>query len=113
MRIDGSGAERRRHERTEVALETDIRYEGLDCTGLMADVSRSGALVRATEEADPILSLLQPGDWVELSITLEQPEPVSIPARVVRKQTTGVGFEFLYAEPRLSSSQLDLPTVSC
>lgn len=106
MIVDAAGADRRRTNRTTVCLETDIRFEGLDCTGFTADVSVSGAFVRANDDADPLLALLNPGDWVELRVELQQAEPLAIPAKVVRKLGTGVGFEFMYLEPRLQSDRI-------
>ena len=106
MIVESSGTDRRRANRTAVRLETDIRFEGLDCTGFTADVSISGAFVRASDSADPLLSILNPGDWVELRVELQQAEPLAIPAKVVRKHGNGVGFEFMYLEPRLQSDQI-------
>lgn len=100
------GHERRMFNRTSVTLETDIRFGGLDCTGFTADVSALGAFVRATDEADPLLSLLQPGDDVELRVSMPLEKRLAIPARVVRKQPTGVGLEFQEQENRLDSSQI-------
>jgi hypothetical protein len=93
-------------QRTAVTLETDIRFGGLDCTGFTADVSVEGAFVRATDEADPLLSLLEPGDCVELRVTMPLEQRLVIPARVVRKQNAGVGLEFQQQEPRFNASQI-------
>ena len=95
-------AEKRRDRRFAVRLPVDIRYEGLDCTGFTADVSVRGAFVRAGVEADPLLSVLQPGDWVTLSVALSGDEPIDIPARVVHSRDRGAGFEFMNLEPRLA-----------
>jgi len=100
------GHERRMFHRTAVTLETDIRFGGLDCTGFTADVSAQGAFVRASDEADPLLSLLQPGDNVELRVTMPLEEQLAIPARVVRKQDTGVGLKFQQPDDRFDSSQI-------
>ena len=101
-----SGSERRTFPRTAVTLETDIRFGGLDCTGFTADVSAVGAFVRATDEADPLLSLLQPGDSVELHVAMPTEPRLAIPARVVRKQSTGVGLKFSDPESRFDASQI-------
>ncbi len=101
-----SGRERRRLARTAVTLETDIRFGGLDSTGFTADVSALGAFVRAIDESDPLLSLLQPGDDVELHVSMPLANRLAIPARVVRKQPTGVGLKFDRAEPRFDASQI-------
>ena len=109
--LQSPASNRRRFERTAATIVTDIRYEGLDCTGFTADVSASGAFVRAGEDADPVLSLLCPGDCVELRLPLETPHPLRIQARVVHKTSWGVGFEFFQKEPRLDSCAL-LATLS-
>ena len=103
---DQAGSERRMFNRTAVTLEIDIRFGGLDCTGFTADVSSMGAFVRPTDEADPLLALLEPGDRVELCVNMPLDERLAIPAQVVRKQPTGVGLKFLHAEPRFDSSEI-------
>jgi len=82
-----------------VTLPADLRYEGLDCTGFTADVSRTGAFVRAGDEADPLLAVIQPGDLVQLHLSPQGGEALIIPARVVHKQGAGVGIAFHRAEP--------------
>jgi len=101
-----SGRERRQFNRASVTLETDIRFGGLDSTGFTADVSSLGAFVRPTDESDPLLSLLQPGDDVELRVSMPQEHQLAIPARVVRKLPTGVGLKFAHAEPRFDASEI-------
>ncbi len=103
--------DRRTFNRTAVTLAADIRFGGLDCTGFTADVSAVGAFVRATDEADPLLALLQPGDDVELRMGNAVNRSLAIPARVVRKQTSGIGLQFDKQEPRFESSQI-LTTLS-
>ncbi len=103
---DQSGRERRRFHRSSVTLETDIRFGGLDSTGFTADVSSLGAFVRPTDEADPLLSLLQPGDDVELRVSMPLERQLAIPARVVRKLPTGVGLKFAHAEPRFDAAEI-------
>jgi hypothetical protein len=103
---DPSGKDRRRFNRTSVTLETDIRFGGLDSTGFTADVSSLGAFVRPTEESDPLLSLLQPGDDVELRVSMPLERQLAIPARVVRKHPTGVGLKFARAEPRFDAAEI-------
>jgi len=98
--------ERRDFNRTAVTLETDIRYGGLDCTGFTADVSAVGAFIRASDEADPLLSLLQPGDSVELHVAMPTAQRVAILARVVRKQSTGVGLKFHQHESRFDTAEI-------
>jgi PilZ domain len=102
----GAGSERRRLDRTAVTLETDIRFGGLDSTGFTADVNSLGAFVRPTDESDPLLSLLQPGDDVELRVSMPRKQQLAIPARVVRKQPTGVGLRFARAEPRFDAAEI-------
>lgn len=96
-----TGSERRRAPRRAVTMRTDIRYEGLDCTGFLADVSRSGAFLRAGDEADPLLDLLRVGDWLELRLASIGGKPLVIPARVVRLTEVGIGVEFGQEELRL------------
>jgi hypothetical protein len=86
-----------------VTLHTDIRYEGLDCTGFLADVSRTGAFVRAGDEADPLFGVLQLGDWLELHLAPIGSKPLVIPARVVRMLGHGIGVEFGQTEPRFDA----------
>ncbi len=104
--LEQSGSERRELNRTAVTLQTDIRFSGLDCTGFTADVSALGAFVRANDESDPLLSLLQPGDDVELHVSIPMAKRLAIPARVVRKQPTGVGLKFAKAEPRFDAKEI-------
>jgi hypothetical protein len=87
-----------------VTLPADLRYEGLDCTGFTADVSRTGAFVRAGDEADPVLAILQPGDLIQLHLSPQGGEALIIPAQVVHKQGAGVGIAFRRAEPSFDRS---------
>ena len=105
--VEGSGSERRRHPRYAVSLAVDLRFEGLDCTGFTADVSPFGAYVRASEDSDPLLCVIQVGDQIELRLGEPTGEPIEVRARVVRKHPAGLGLEFLREEPRL-----DLPKLS-
>jgi hypothetical protein len=106
MMTSNAADDRRLFDRAAVTLATDIRYGGLDCSGFTADVSAMGAFVRATDDADPLLSLLQPGDQVELRLATALAERVSVQARVVRKQSTGVGLQFHQAEPRFDAARI-------
>lgn len=106
MMTPDPGSDRRMFDRTAVTLATDIRFGGLDCTGFTADVSAVGAFVRASDEADPLLALLQPGDDVELRMHSASNANLAIPARVVRKQSTGVGLQFSKHEPRFDASRI-------
>ncbi len=96
-----SPQERRRAERAPVSLPAHLRYEGLDCTGFTADVSRTGAFVRPQDEADPVLAVLEPGDLIQLHLIPDVGDALVIPAQVVHKQSAGVGLRFNRTEPRL------------
>jgi hypothetical protein len=98
--------ERRRSPRWAVNLAVDLRFDGLDCTGFTADVSPFGAYVRAGEDSDPLLGVVQVGDQLELRLGEPSGEPIEVRARVVRKHPAGLGLEFLTEEPRLHLSHL-------
>lgn len=94
MQPAASGVDRRSAQRTEVTLPTEIRYEGLDCTGFVADISRTGAFLRPGDEADPLLGVLSVGDLVELHLAPVGGKALVIPARVVHRRPQGIGVEF-------------------
>jgi hypothetical protein len=93
--------DRRRMPRWAVNLRTDVRFEGLLGTGFVADVNPYGAFVRAAEDADPLMSVLQSADLVQLRFDLPDAEPVEVSARVVHLYEDGLGLEFVQRETRL------------
>lgn len=105
MQTPTPGSERRMAKRFALTLPTEIRFDGLDCTGYLADVSRTGAFVRANEEEDPLLSVLQLGDWLELRLAPIGGKALAIPARVVHRRNQGIGVEFRQAQAQLDAEQ--------
>ena len=93
--------DRRRMPRWAVNLRTDVRFEGLRGTGFVADVNPFGAFVRAAEDADPLMSVLQSSDLVQLRFDVPGAEPVEVNARVVHLYADGLGLEFVQRETRL------------
>lgn len=112
MHAPTQGSERRVAQRLAVTLPTEIRFDGLDCTGYLADVSRTGAFVRASEEEDPLFSVLRPGDWLELRLAPIGGKPLVIPARVVHRRELGIGVEFRRPQAPLDAEQGDLSRAS-
>lgn len=98
-------SDRRRAPRVAVTLPTEIRYEGLDCTGYLADVSRTGAFVRASDEEDPLFSVLELGDWLELHLAPTGGKALSIPAKVINRRPQGIGVEFARSQSRFDAEQ--------
>jgi hypothetical protein len=95
--------DRRRMPRWAVNLRTDLHFEGLYATGFVADVNPYGAFVRASEDADPLLSALENEDVVCLRFALPTGESLEVNARVVHIYEHGLGLEFVSREPRVES----------